>query len=126
MNATNGSENQKPKVSPYGKVMGIVKSTQQFRTIADALVKLGVHDVTELTGRGGLELLDREEDTVSDYVLGDMEPKMVQLYHDAVKNGDVVFVASVNPDSADRIAEVAKAQGALQVVHFGEWVITNY
>ena len=59
-------------------------------------------------------------------VSGDMEAEMVQRYLEAVEGGLIVFAAVVEPEAANHAATTAKGRGASEVVHFGDWVITNY
>jgi hypothetical protein len=79
-----------------------------------------------LDGWEGADVLSSEEREVWNYFFGDMEAKTVQDYLHAVKNGRIVFAAPVDPKSAEPAAKLAKAGGASEVVHFGDWVITNY
>ena len=51
---------------------------------------------------------------------------MVQRYLTAVKSGQIVFAAKVESDSVEQAAASIKALGATEIVHFGDWVITNY
>lgn len=112
--------------TPYGKVIGIVANRDQLQAVSEALSKLGVNDVEVFEGAAGIKLLDREQDGVSQCFLGDMEAEMVQRYLDAVKGGLIVFAAVVEPETANHAATTAKRRGASEVVHFGNWVITNY
>ena len=115
-----------PEKTPFGKVIGVVENRDQLRAVSEALAKLGVQNVEVLDGAAGVKLLDGEQDAVSQCFLGDMEAKMLQRYLDVVKNGWIVFAAVVEPERADQVADTAKARGATEVVHFGNWVITNY
>ena len=115
-----------PEKIPYGKVMGIVEHRDQLRAITEALTTLGLREVQVLDGFAGAGLLDREHAAASHCFLGDMEAPMVQRYLDAVKNGWIAFAAVVEPETAEEASKTAKSLGALEVVHFGTWVITNY
>ena len=115
-----------PEKTPFGKVIGIVENRDQLRAVAEALSKLGVPEVEVLDGATGIKLLDGEQDAFANCFMGDMEAEMVHRYLDAVKHGRIVFAAAVEPETADQAAETAKARGATEVVHFGNWVITNY
>ncbi len=115
-----------PGKTPYGKVIGVVANRNQLQAVSDSLSKLGVNEVEVLDGAVGVKLLHGEHDAVSQCFLGDMEAEMVQRYLDAVKSGLIVFAAVVESETADQAAATAKAQGASEVVHFGNWVITNY
>jgi len=121
-----GSTELQPETTPYGKVMGIVESRDQLRKITEALSALGVREVEVLNGVTGLKLLEGEQDAVSQCFLGDMEAEMVERYLKAAKAGRLVFAAAVQPEAADQAAEAVKTLGASEVVHFGNWVITNY
>ena len=115
-----------PEKTPYGKVFGIVENRAQFQAVTEALSKLGVTDVEVLDGAVGIKVLDGDQDAVAQCFLGDMEAEMVGRYLEAVKSGLIVFAAVVEPEAADQAAESVKARGASEVVHFGNWVITNY
>jgi len=116
----------KAAITPYGNMMGIVNGENQANGLTADLSRLGIADVRLLRGEGGRRFLNREEDTVSGFVLGDEEPKMVETYLAAVEQGKTVFVASIAPEQADQVAAICKAHGATQIVHFGAWVVTNY
>lgn len=115
-----------PQKTPFGKVIGILENREQLQAVSEVLSMLGVREVEVLKGATGIKLLDGEKDAVSQCFLGDMEAAMVQRYLDAAKNGLIVFAAAVAPEMANEAAEVAKLRGASNVVHFGNWVITNY
>ena len=126
MKTDNGTAILEPEKTPYGKVIGVVNNRDQLQSVSEALSKLGVNDVEVLDGAVGVKILDGEQDAASQCFLGDMEAEMVQRYLDAVKSGLIVFAAVVEPETADQAAAAAKAQGASEVVHFGNWAITNY
>ena len=115
-----------PEQSPYGKVIGVVQNHDQLRAIHEALKKLGVEKFEVFDGPAGVKLLDSEEADISHCSWGEVEVKTVQRYLDAVKNGQIVFAATVESAAADEASEIAKARGATEIVHFGHWVITGY
>ena len=115
-----------PEKTPYGKVIGIVENRDQLQAVSEALSKQGVQEFEVLAGAEGIKVLESEQDAVANCFLGDMEAEMVHRYLDAVKNGRIVFAAVVEPETANQVAETAKARGATEVVHFGTWMITNY
>ncbi len=51
---------------------------------------------------------------------------MLQRYLDAVDNNLIVFAAPVESEMANSAAEIAKTNGASEVTHFGNSVVTNY
>ena len=110
----------------YGKVIGVMERRDQVQPLCDELSTLGVREVEVLEGETGIKRMEKSLDAVSQFFFGDMESKMVQRYLDAVKQGMIVFVALVVPETADQAAETAKGRGALNVVHFGNSVVTNY
>lgn len=110
----------------YGKVIGVIERRDQVQPLCDELSTLGVREVEVLEGETGIKRMESSLDAVSQFFFGDMESKMVQRYLDAVKQGMIVFVALVVPETADQAAETAKGRGALNVVHFGNSVVTNY
>lgn len=112
--------------TPYGRLIGIVESPDQFRAVSDVLKQLGVRDIDLLDGASGVETLEDDKKAVSHFFFGDMEEVMVKRYLAAVKNGHSVFAAVVEPKSVEQAAGMVKALGATEIIHFGEWVITNY
>lgn len=123
MEANDDSLGLEPQKMPYGKVMGIVESRDQFQVISAALIRLdGVHDVEALEGPAGIEILE----PVCERFYGDIESRMIHRYLEAVKNGEIVVAASVEPKIAEEVAETVKAGGASEIAHFGNWVVTNY
>ncbi len=124
-NATKTTEQQQDRVL-YGKVIGVLKQQSQLETLIEALAKLGVDDVEAYSGTNGTEQLETWKEAVSQYFFGDMEGKMVQRYLDAVEGNLIVFAVVVESAGAGKVAEVAKSQGASNVVHFGNSAVTNY
>lgn len=110
----------------YGKVIGVMERRDQIQPLCDELSTLGVREVEVLEGETGIKRMESSLDAVSQFFFGDMESKMVQRYLDAVKQGMIVFVAQVVPETADQAGETAKGRGAMNVVHFGNSVVTNY
>ena len=126
MTAVDGSGIAPTKVTPFGKVIGIVANREMLQSVSDALIQLGVPEVEVLKGVLGVETLEDEKVAVANYFFGDMEAVMVQRYLTAVKDGQIVFAAKVESASVEQAAASIKALGATEIVHFGEWVITNY
>ena len=126
MTTDNGITSVESMKSPIGKVIGVVETRAQFQAVSEALAKLGVQEVEVLEGANGINHLEDDQAAVAQCILGDMEAEMVKRYLDAVKAGQIVFAATVEPEIADQAAETAKARGASEVVHFGVLVITNY
>lgn len=112
--------------SPYNKVIGIVTDREQLRAVSAALTACGAKQIDVLDGAAGMVSLDAEQDAVSQCFMGDMEAGIVERYRQAVQAGKIVFAATVEPDVIDQAAEQVKSLGATEVVHFGNWVITNY
>lgn len=110
----------------YGKVLGVIERRDQVQPLCAELSTLGVREIEVLEGENGIKRMESSLDAVSRFFFGDMESEMVQGYLDAVKNGMIVFVALVVPEMADQAAATAKGRGALNVVHFGNSVVTNY
>ncbi len=126
MSAVGQSVSTPPKVTPFGKVIGIVANREMLQTVSEALIQIGVSHVEELNGALGVETLEDDKVAVSNFFFGDMEAVMVQRYLTAVKNGLIVFAAKVESESVEQAAASIKALGATEIVHFGDWVITNY
>lgn len=126
MKTVDDSISVEPEKTAYGKVIGIVKSRDQLQGVCEALSKLGLQDVEVLEGTAGIRILSGEQSAVANCFMGDMEAETVHRYLDAVKNGLIVFATVVEPENADQAAAAVKERGAVEVVHFGDWVITNY
>ena len=126
MNAVDGSVIAPPKMTPFGKVIGIVETREKLRAVSEALTQFGVPEVEVLNGALGVETLEDDKVAVSNYFFGDMEAVMVQRYLPAVKGGQTVFAAIVESEFVQQAAASIKALGATEIVHFGDWVITNY
>ncbi len=126
MSAINESVSPPPKLTPFGKVIGIVSTREQLRAVSDVLVQLGVPEVEVLNGALGVETLEEDKEAVSNYFFGDMEAVMVQRYLTAVKSGQIVFASKIESESVEQAAASIKGVGATDIVHFGDWVITNY
>ena len=114
--------------TPYGRLIGIVEGRDQFRAVFEGLRRLGIRDIDidVLDGVTGIESLEHDKQAVSHCFFGDMEKEMVRRYLTAVRSGHSLFAAAVEPRSVEVAAETAKALGATEIIHFGEWVITNY
>jgi len=117
---------QEPNPALYGKVIGVVKFQHQLKSLSESLAILGVGEVEVLNGDSGTKRLETWKETVSQYFFGDMEGKMLQRYLDAVANDLFVFAVVVEPELANKTAEIAKMQGASEIVHFGNSAVTNY
>jgi precorrin-6B methylase 2 len=126
MNAVDQTVIAPPKMTPFGKVIGIVETREKLQAVSEVLTQFGVPEVEILNGVLGVETLEDEKVAVSNYFFGDMEAVMVQRYLTAVKNGLIVFAAKVESESVEQAAASIKALGATEIVHFGDWVITNY
>ncbi len=126
MSAVDESVIALPKMTPFGKVIGIVETREKLRAVSEALTQLGVPEVEILNGVLGVETLEDEKVAVSNFFFGDMEAVMVQRYLTAVKSGKTVFAAKVESEFVEQAAASIKALGATDIVHFGDWVITNY
>ncbi len=126
MNTVKESVGGKHQKTPYGKLIGIVESPDLFRAVTESLKQLGVRDIDLLDGASGVETLEIDKKAVSHFFFGDMEEVMMRRYLAAVKHGHSVFAAVVEPKSVEQAAARVKALGATEIIHFGEWVITNY
>ena len=115
-----------PQMTPFGKVIGIVETREKLRAVSEALTQFGVDEVEVLNGALGVKTLEDDKVAVSNFFFGDMEAVMVQRYLTAVKNGLIVFAAKVESEFVEQAAASIKTLGATEIVHFGDWVITNY
>lgn len=126
MTHDNETIDHKPDAELYGKVMGILRNQTQLDAFVAELGTTGVGNVTILRGLEGTEQLESWRESLAKYFFGDMEMKMLQLYLDAIAMDLIIFVADVESDIAEKTAELAKSHGAVDVVHFGNSVVTNY
>jgi precorrin-6B methylase 2 len=126
MSAIDESVVETPKMTPFGKVIGIVETREKLQAVSEALTRFDAAEVEVLNGALGVETLEDEKVAVENYFFGDMEAVMVQRYLTAVKSGQIVFAAKVESESVEQAAASIKALGATEIVHFGDWVITNY
>ena len=125
MNNETGTTEQEPEAL-YGKVIGIVNDRSKMKTMNESFTSIGVDHVEILDGAIGIQRLESWKESVSQYFFGDMEAEMLSRYLEAVASGLIVFAAAVSSEAAEKAAELAKMQGASDVTHFGNSVITNY
>lgn len=117
---------QNPDRALYGRVLGILQDSDKFGAFRDLLASQGIGEIETLEGLAGIARLEEWKEEVAHYFFGDMEGKMLDRYLDAAKERLTVFSIVVESDAANGIAGIAKANGAVQVAHFGNSVITNY
>ena len=126
MNIETGTIEQNPERVLHGNIFGIIQYRHQLKALCDSLATLGVGHIKVFDGLPGIAQLEKWKEGVSECFFGDMEGEMLQRYLDAVKNNFIVFAAPVESEMANRAAEIAKTNGASEVTHFGNSVITNY
>lgn len=126
MSAANHSVSPESEVSIYGKLFGILDDRHELKDLSDALAKLEITEVEFIEGKPGALLLEKWEHTVSGFLMGDMEPKMMGRYLTAVRQGLTIFTVAVKGGRAEEIAGVAKQFNATHVVYFGESVVTSF
>ena len=126
MNAAESTTISLPFSTPFGKVFGIVENQEMFQAVSAAWKTLGVSDLENLNGPLGTAKLETEKKDVIGCMFGDMELVTIQRYLTAVKDGQIVFAASVESNQVESAAEVAKSLGASDLVHFGSLVIRSY
>lgn len=110
----------------YGNVVGVLKDRYQLKSLCKELTTLGIREVDVHNGSTGTKRLEIWKRTISQHFFGDMEGEMLRRYLDAVAKDLFVFAAVVVPELADKVAKTAKLQGASDIVHFGNSVVTNY
>ena len=126
MNINTETVQQNPERTLCGKVIGVVEYRYQLNALCESLAILGVREFEVLNGPSGAKRLETWKESVSQYFFGDMDGEMLQQYLDAVANDRIVFAAVVVPELADKTAEIVKMAGAFDVVHFGDFAVTNY
>ena len=114
------------EIAIYGKLFGIFNDHMKVKDFKLAVPEHAVDNIEVIEGNEGVLLLSRWENTVSGYLMGDMEQETIRLYLDAVRQGLVVFSVSVKSDEVEAIAAVAKRSNAARLVYFGESVVTSY
>ena len=126
MPTNDSSADEKSDETLYGKLIGGMTTRKELDVFCEQLSEHGVREIEVLDGSSGTEQLEAWHDTVSQYLMGDMEAEMVQRYLNAVSEGKIVFAAVVAPADADRVGELAREAGAFHVAYFGNSVVTNY
>jgi predicted dinucleotide-binding enzyme len=115
-----------PVCTPFGKVLGIAENQAMFNAVAAAWTRLGVQQIENWNGPLGIETMDAEKVEAAGRIFGDMELIMAERYLTAVQHGEIVFAAVVEPKNIETAAELAKAIGASELVHFGRLAIRNF
>lgn len=126
MTQENGTIEQDPRRALYGKLFGIIQQRHQLKALSNSLATLTTGEIEVLDANPGIDQLGKLKESVSQYFFGDMEGQMLERYLDAVKNNLIVFAVPVESEMANSAAEIAKTNGASEVTHFGNSVITNY
>ena len=107
-------------------MFGILPDRDKLKSLNASLTGLGIVVIEVLDGPAGIAKLEEWKEDVAQYFFGDMEGEMLQRYSDAAKDRLIVFSIVVDPGEANGIGEIAKANGAFEVTHFGNLPITNY
>ena len=114
------------EIAIYGKLFGIFNDHMEVTDFRSAVPEHAVDSLELIEGNEGVLLLSRWENTVSGYLMGDMEQDTIRQYLNAVRKGLVVFSVSIKAEDAEGIAEIAKRNNAARVVYFGESVVTSF
>jgi hypothetical protein len=77
-------------------------------------------------GALGIETMDAKKVDAAGRIFGDMELIMAERHLFAVQHGEIVFAAVVEPKNVETAAELAKAIGASELVHFGRLATRNF
>ena len=117
---------QNPERALYGKLFGILQHRHQLKALSNSLATLTDDEIEVLDAIPGIDQLEKLKEGVSQYFFGDMEGQMLERYLDALKNNLIVFAVPLESEMANSAAEIAKSNGASEVTHFGNSVITNY
>ena len=115
-----------PEGELYGRIFGILPDRDKLTSLDASLTSLGTVVIEVLDGPAGIAKLEEWKEEVAQYFFGDMEGEMLQRYSDAAKNRLIVFSIVVDSGEATGIGEIAKANGASEVTHFGNSAITSY
>jgi len=126
MTQETGTIEQNPNHALYGKLFGIIQYRHQLKALSNSLATLTTGEIEVLDAIRGIDQLERLKENVSQYFFGDMEGQMLEQYLEAVKNNLIVFAVHVDSAMANSAAEIAKTNGASEVTHFGNSVVTNY
>lgn len=101
--------------SPAGKVLGIVDSRAACEKVAAALSAAGFPKVQMLVGEEGVHLLER----VDQFFFSDMEERVLDRHLEELRVGHAIIVIEAPADRIDEVVNVASANGARRLVHFG-------
>jgi hypothetical protein len=115
-----------PDITPYGKIFGVAENRDQLKRLCEALAELGIREVEIFDGSAGVQRLTTWHDASAQHLLGERETSHVLQYLEALKDHCIVFAAVVESGLENAAAETANAQGASQIVHFGNSVVTSY
>ncbi len=126
MNSHDSRTETVPERSLYGNIIGILENRRELERVQNELLKLGASNFISLNTLDGIDQMVKWRESVAQYFMGDMETKMLERYIDAARSEQGVFAVTVSPDLANEAGALAKSLGAVQVVHFGDSVITNY
>jgi hypothetical protein len=126
MSTNDDTSDEKSDESIYGKLIGGMKTRRELDAFCKQLSEHGVREIEVWDGSSGTDQLENWHETVSQFLMGDMEAEMVQRYLNAVSEGKIVFAAIVAPGDANAVGELARDSGAFHVAYFGNSVVTNY
>lgn len=106
--------------TPTGKLLGIVDTRDELNVLTPALESAGFHKIEVLSGEEGLQLLER----VDTLFFSDMEDRVLTGFIEELKNNHLVILIETSAQDVDKLVQVASANGARRLVHFGLLKVT--
>lgn len=105
---------------PYGKVIGVVDTQDQFDRTVTALQNAGFENIKAVQGEEGVHLFERFDH----FLFGEAEEPVLQSHIAEMKAGHFVIVIKTPSDQAEEAARIASENGARFLFHFGMAAVT--
>lgn len=105
---------------PKGRIFGIVNTLSELDRISLRLEAAGFTDIEVLCGEEGLHVLERDHT----FYFSDMEDRILDWQINELKAGHYILIVKTPADRAEEAADIAAANGARRLVHFGWWMNT--
>src|SRR5262245_17605305 len=105
---------------PTGKVVAIADTPAVFDEVALALQAEGFEKIEALSGREGVNLLER----IHTFFFSDMEDRMLANHIKELKADHIIMHIETPTDRVNEAMSIASQRGAHCLVHFGLATVT--
>ena len=105
---------------PRGKVLGTADTRAVFDETAQALKAAGFEEIEALSGKEGLDLLER----IHTFFFSDMEDRMLANHIEELKADHIIMLIKTPADRVDEAVSIASQRGAHCLAHFGLATVT--